>query len=150
MENDVARLKQVIDWLLEQKVALSNRSIAEKMGYSPSSLSLIINGKVSITEKFVKSLCALDSRINPDWILSGIGAMIKEGTSFANPEVGTPSSTIKNGESIDDFAARMEYVTIMQSMAKLERSMAKMQSLYEQRISELEKEVAELKAICGR
>lgn len=146
MENDIKRLKKVVDWLLEQKVALSNRSIAEKMGYSPSSLSLILNGKVSITEKFVKSLCSLDNRLNPDWIISGVGSMLKEGMPM--PTADQPLATpLNDAESIDDFAARMEYVTIMQSMAKLDRAMQSMKSAYEKRISDLESEVARLRAI---
>lgn len=143
VNNDIKRLKMVVDWLIDQKVALSNRSLAEKMGYSPSSLSLILNGKVSITEKFVKAICALDSRLNAEWLLSGTGEMLS--SSFSGEGM-TPINT-DNAESIDSLAKRMEYVTMMQAMSRMENLVLSLKSNYESRIAELEREVAQLKAM---
>lgn len=71
------RLKKVINWLIYQEVAESETALAKMLGYQKSSFSQIVNGKVPLSEKFVKRLCSLDENINEVWILKGEGEMLK-------------------------------------------------------------------------
>lgn len=68
---EIQRVKKVINWLIYKEVAENDRALAELMGYTKSSFSQIVNGKVPLSEKFVKKLCALDENINEVWVLEG-------------------------------------------------------------------------------
>lgn len=71
------RVKKVIKWLIYQEVADNDKEIAEKLGYSKSSFSQIINEKVPISERFIENLTSLDRNINKVWIETGKGEMFK-------------------------------------------------------------------------
>lgn len=74
---DIQRIKKVINWLVFQEVAENDRALSELLGYTKSSFSQIINGRVPISDKFVKKLCSLDENINEVWVLREEGAMFK-------------------------------------------------------------------------
>lgn len=67
------RIKKVINWLIYQEKAENERDLSERLGYTKSSFSQIVNGKVPLSEKFVGKLCSLDKNLNPVWILRGEG-----------------------------------------------------------------------------
>lgn len=71
------RIKKVINWLIFQGVAESEKELAELLGYTKSSFSQIVNGKVPLSEKFVKKLCGLDENINEVWISRDEGELFK-------------------------------------------------------------------------
>ena len=71
------RIKKAINWLIFQGVAESEKELADLLGYTKSSFSQIVNGKVPLSEKFVKKLCGLDENINEVWILRGEGELFK-------------------------------------------------------------------------
>lgn len=71
------RIKKAINWLIYQEVAESETALAKMLGYQKSSFSQIVNGKVPLSEKFVKRLCSLDENINDVWILTGEGELLK-------------------------------------------------------------------------
>lgn len=71
------RIKKAINWLIFQGVAESEKELADLLGYTKSSFSQIVNGKVPLSEKFVKKLCGLDENINEVWILRGEGDLLK-------------------------------------------------------------------------
>lgn len=71
------RIKKVVNWLIFQEIVESETDLARTLGYQKSSFSQIVNGKVPLSEKFVKRLCALDENINDVWILTGDGNMLK-------------------------------------------------------------------------
>ena len=71
------RIKKAINWLIFQGVAESEKELADLLGYTKSSFSQIVNGKVPLFEKFVKKLCGLDENINVVWILRGEGDLFK-------------------------------------------------------------------------
>jgi transcriptional regulator with XRE-family HTH domain len=73
------RLRRVINWLIFQEIADSDKDLADRLGYTKSSFSQILNGKVPLSEKFVKKLCSLDENINGVWILEGDGEMLLSG-----------------------------------------------------------------------
>jgi phage repressor protein C with HTH and peptisase S24 domain len=47
------------------------------MDYTESSMSQILNGKVPLSEKFIKKLSIMDDDINENWLLTGVGEMLK-------------------------------------------------------------------------
>lgn len=75
--NEIQRIRKAINWLLFKGVAENDRELAEKLDYTKSSFSQIVNGRVPLSEKFVKKLCRLDENINEVWILTGEGEMFK-------------------------------------------------------------------------
>lgn len=81
------RLKKVINWLIYKGVAENERSLAELLGYTKSSFSQIVNGKVPLSDKFVTKLCSLDENINSVWILTGEGDIMKSSESPAPVDV---------------------------------------------------------------
>ena len=54
MEGITARLKKVINWLIFQEIAENERALADLLGYTKSSFSQIVNGKVPLSDKFIK------------------------------------------------------------------------------------------------
>jgi transcriptional regulator with XRE-family HTH domain len=81
---DVQRIKKVINWLIFMEFAENERDMAEKLGYTKSSFSQIMNGKVPISDKFIKKLCSVDENINEVWITSGEGEMLKTAVGSAD------------------------------------------------------------------
>lgn len=71
------RLKKVVNWLIYQEKAANERELADILGYTKSSFSQIMNGKVPLSDKFIKKLCSLDENINEVWITIGVGSMFK-------------------------------------------------------------------------
>lgn len=70
------RIRKAINWLIFQEIVDSDTDLAEKLGYKKASISQIINGKVPVSEKFVRNLCSLDENINSVWILTGEGTLL--------------------------------------------------------------------------
>lgn len=89
--NATQRIKKVVNWLIFQEIADNERDLADKLGYTKSSVSQIVNGKVPLSEKFVKKLCALDENINEVWVLEGAGTMFKNNLNSEN-RVSIPAS----------------------------------------------------------
>ena len=81
---ETQRAKKVINWLVFMEYAENERELAEKLGYTKSSFSQIVNGKVPLSERFVQKLASVDRNINEVWIMTGEGNMlnsVEAGTS---------------------------------------------------------------------
>ena len=81
---ETQRVKKVINWLVFMEYAENERELAEKLGYTKSSFSQIVNGKVPLSERFVQKLASVDRNINEVWIMTGEGDMlnsVEAGTS---------------------------------------------------------------------
>ena len=81
---ETQRVKEVINWLVFMEYAENERELAEKLGYTKSSFSQIVNGKVPLSERFVQKLASVDRNINEVWIMTGEGNMlnsVEAGTS---------------------------------------------------------------------
>ena len=74
------RLKKVVAWLLEKREASSKKSLANMLGYNPSSFSQILNGRVAVSDKFLNRLVVMEPRINIEWVKTGKGEMLLEKT----------------------------------------------------------------------
>ena len=70
---ETQRVKKVINWLVFMEYAENERELAEKLGYTKSSFSQIVNGKVPLSERFVQKLASVDRNINEVWIMTGEG-----------------------------------------------------------------------------
>ena len=66
----------IVAWLLEKRVASSQRSLAVTMGYNPSSFSQIINQHLPLSEKFLHRLVTIEPRVNLEWVRTGKGEML--------------------------------------------------------------------------
>ena len=81
---ETQRVKKVINWLVFMEYAENERELAEKLAYTKSSFSQIVNGKVPLSERFVQKLASVDRNINEVWIMTGEGNMlnsVEAGTS---------------------------------------------------------------------
>lgn len=88
---ELRRIKKVINWLIFKEVADSEKGIAEVLGYTKSSFSQIVNGKVALSEKFIRKLCSLDENINFVWVQYGTGEMFVE-NNLNSEDVSFPAS----------------------------------------------------------
>ncbi len=85
------RIRKVINWLIFQEVAENERALANLMGYTKSSFSQLVNGKVPLSEKFVKKLCSLDPNINEVWIMTGEGNLLNSDNPNGLTDVTIPA-----------------------------------------------------------
>lgn len=76
---DLQRVVKLVDWLIFNGDAKNRRELATKLGYTESSFSQIINGRVNLSDSFVKKLANLNKAVNTNWLLTGEGNMLKEG-----------------------------------------------------------------------
>lgn len=129
---DIQRIKKVINWLVFQEVAENDRALSELLGYTKSSFSQIINGRVPISDKFVKKLCSLDENINEVWVLR------EEGTMFKN---------IPNGLQTVEIPQDAWTVIKLQSesLAARDRQIDELVGLLREQVSENKKIVAQTK-----
>ena len=91
---DLERVIKIVDWLIFEKVVKSRRELAEVLGYTESSMSQILNGKVTLSERFIKKLSTIDDRINEDWIRHESGNMLKTTQVITNE-----SGVLINGDN---------------------------------------------------
>lgn len=74
---DIQRIRKVLNWLIFSEFAENDTDLAIKLGYTKSSFSQIVNGKVPLSDKFINALCLCDENINKVWILTGEGNLLK-------------------------------------------------------------------------
>lgn len=92
MKDVTKRIKKVINWLIYQEVVENERELSEKLGYTKSSFSQIVNGRVPLSAKFVKKLCSLDENINEVWVLNGEKQMFKNNLNSENTDITIPNN----------------------------------------------------------
>lgn len=90
--SNLKRIKKVIIWLIYKEIGESEKEIAERLGYTKSSFSQIVNGKVPLSDKFISKLCSLDENINLVWVQSGEGEMFIEHNLNSEKDVTIPAS----------------------------------------------------------
>ncbi|TWI22159.1 LexA family transcriptional regulator [Sphingobacterium siyangense] len=75
---ELSRVKKVCKWLIFNEVADNDKELSDILGYTKSSFSQIINGKVPLSDKFIDKLIGLDQNINKVWIKTGEGQMLHQ------------------------------------------------------------------------
>ena len=115
---ETQRVKKVINWLVFMEYAENERELAEKLGYTKSSFSQIVNGKVPLSERFVQKLASVDRNINEVWIMTGEGNMlnsVEAGTSVVTipanvwEVIQTQAESLKSKDTqIDELVALLK------------------------------------------
>ena len=115
---ETQRVKKVINWLVFMEYAENERELAEKLGYTKSSFSQIVNGKVPLSERFVQKLASVDRNINEVWIMTGEGNMlnsVEAGTSVVTSPanvwevIQTQAESLKSKDKqIDELVALLK------------------------------------------
>lgn len=75
--SEIQRVRKVVNWLIFSEFADNDTDLAEKLDYTKSSFSQILNGKVNLSDKFINALCSCDENINKVWIKTGEGSLLK-------------------------------------------------------------------------
>lgn len=71
------RLKIALDKLKTQRIIRNQQEFVEKIGYNKSSVSLILNGKTPLSKQFVLKVCEVFPMINKEYLLEGVGEVMK-------------------------------------------------------------------------
>lgn len=71
------RLALVVKALKEKRLIFNNADLASILEVSPTYVSLLINGKKPLTGKMVNNMVTRFPDINPAWLLTGEGEMLK-------------------------------------------------------------------------
>ena len=119
MMSDTKRMRKVINWLIYKEIAGSERELSEILGYTKSSFSQIVNGRVPLSDKFVGKLCSLDNNINKVWVLKGEGKMFLNDNPNSENYVSVPKevwAVLK--QQSESLAARDRQVDDMLNMLK--------------------------------
>jgi transcriptional regulator with XRE-family HTH domain len=96
--DNLSRVKRVIKWLIFNEFAENETELAQKLGYTKSSFSQIVNGKVPLSNKFIEKLCAVDENINKVWVIENKGNMLKNNNSIL---IGNGNITNGNNNNVD-------------------------------------------------
>ena len=80
--SDIQRVKAVCKWLIYNDYADNDKELAELIGYTKSSFSQIMNGKVPVSAKFMNKLCEVDVNINKVWVFKNEGQMLNVNPTF--------------------------------------------------------------------
>ncbi|HHU35159.1 MAG: hypothetical protein ACOX5K_06105 [Bacteroidales bacterium] len=75
---DNQRIKKVIDYLIKEKIVYNQRDFAEKISENQSVLSEIVNGKRTVTKRFINKITDSFAFVSKDWLMNGTGDMIRE------------------------------------------------------------------------
>jgi len=84
---ELERVIKIVDWLIFEGKIKSRRELASVLDYTESSLSQILNGKVALSEKFIKKLSMMDGRINESWIMTGSGDMLSSPINIGGVQI---------------------------------------------------------------
>ena len=111
---DLKRVKKVINWHIFQDFAENEKGVADIIGYTKSSFSQIINGKVPLSERFIDKLASIDENINKVWIKTGVGEMLKENTNYMQItyKLETDNNVINQAIPIYEIDATAGHITL--------------------------------------
>ena len=76
-EDKLTRLKIAINSIIYIGRASNQSDIADAMNISRATMSFVMNEKVPLSDDFILRFCVTYKMINPEWIFSGEGEMIK-------------------------------------------------------------------------
>lgn len=68
------RIKEAVKFIIGTGIAKNQQEVAKLMGYKNiSSFSHILNEKVPVPKNFIDKLCLLNTKLNKEWLINGIG-----------------------------------------------------------------------------
>lgn len=117
--NEVIRLKAVIAYIIKCGLAINQKDLGMKMGYSnESSFSQVVNGKVTMPKDFTERLKLFVPDLNEHWLLTGEGEMLKsQSCGGVNDEAGESEVSVEHvrllplyaqGGSLNDFTVTVK------------------------------------------
>lgn len=74
----IKRLTELIDWLKNERVILTQAEFADKIGVKASQMSEMLTGKRVISERTIRKIANAFPLISFDWLLSGEGEMLRD------------------------------------------------------------------------
>jgi transcriptional regulator with XRE-family HTH domain len=81
----IERVRKLCKWLVFYGFAENDKELADKLGYTKSSFSQIMNEKVPLSDKFIDRLCDTNKNINKVWIDEFKGTMLLSDAKDINP-----------------------------------------------------------------
>lgn len=118
------RLKLIIRWLIGNNYAATQKLLAEHLGYTESSFSQILNGKVPVSDRFIKKICALDNQISKNWLLTGEGKMLNDDKYLLKD-----NSAVINGSGNSVVSGEHNKLEVSKCQDELEAAMREIQYL---------------------
>lgn len=76
--NELERLKKLVSWIIFSGYAKNESDLASKLGYTKSSFSQIMNGRVPVADRFLNKISEIVSNLNIEWIRFGTGDMLND------------------------------------------------------------------------
>jgi transcriptional regulator with XRE-family HTH domain len=76
--NELERLKKLVSWIIFSGYAKNESELASKLGYTKSSFSQIMNGRVPVADRFLNKISEIVSNLNIEWIRFGTGDMLND------------------------------------------------------------------------
>lgn len=95
-----SRLSEFIKYLLDSKKVRRQVEISEITGIRDCEISSMKSGSRNITDKTVRIFANCFAELNPDWLLTGEGEMLKSEHVTAAPAAGSAASTPPMGDDI--------------------------------------------------
>lgn len=74
---DTNRVKIAFDFLKANDYVRNQQHFADKIGFSKSNVSLVLNGKIPVSNELFNSILSAFPEINRDWLLTGEGEMLQ-------------------------------------------------------------------------
>lgn len=78
------RMQVVVRWLIFRGIGTTQKEVAQSAGYNAAVFSAVLNGTTPLSSKFVERVCALDSQLRSEWVLSGRGEMLSGDDGFGS------------------------------------------------------------------
>lgn len=85
------RLKDVLEYLKNEKIVYNQQDFVIRLGDNPSSVSEMLRGKRPIGYRFIQRLCKTFPMISSNWVKDGSGEMVVEGVEIIRVTNGLPS-----------------------------------------------------------
>ena len=129
-----SRLKEVLEYLLTEQKVVNITDFAKQIAKGQSYVSEALNGKRTITPKFIKQITDTFPQINGNWILTGEGDMVISGdvnienrVNSHNVEVrasGNSNVSINNRGSAETQSLRAKVEILERQNVELQRLLA--------------------------
>lgn len=114
---DSERFKSVFEYLRGQRRVHNQSDLAKLLNKQRSYISEIMNGGRTMSEQFVSLFCSVFTDVNPDWLMTGKGSMLRDGQMSSRIQPDESDETAKvvlllpvsaQGGSLDDFVVSVK------------------------------------------
>ncbi len=108
------RFKNMVNYLLEQRIEFSQNDIAKKIGISSGYISELVQAKKRISKQIVSKLINAYPQLNADYLKTGDGDMVKSVHNIITNTGAFSKNTIN-----EDFSAQLsELINEQKDMRK--------------------------------